>query len=209
MTSGRAAALTRWSFGQLATIAGAPPNYLRTLPGSLAAEALNYGLRHQSREHHQLLVDRDEPWTVHAINITAVRTRPPRRARQPGARPVKTIRVDRGSRVRAGEQVAALEAPELVAQKAEGQSKLQSAEAQLGAIRSKAEANASTYDKLKAASATAGVVAGNDVVLPKRRSRPTRARSPAQQNVEAARQGSSRSATWSPIFVSRRLLPAS
>ena len=66
-TSGRAAALTHWSFGQLATIAGAPPNYLRTLPGSLAAEALNYGLRHQSREHHQLLVDRDEPWTVHAI----------------------------------------------------------------------------------------------------------------------------------------------
>src|SRR5438874_2820881 len=66
-TSGRAAALTHWSFGQLATIAGAPPNYLRTLPGSLAAEALNFGLRHQSREHHQLLVDRDEPWTVHAI----------------------------------------------------------------------------------------------------------------------------------------------
>ena len=31
-TSGRAAVLTRWSFGQLATIAGAPPNYLRTLP---------------------------------------------------------------------------------------------------------------------------------------------------------------------------------
>src|SRR5207244_11234836 len=30
-TSGRAAALTHWSFGQLATIAGAPPNYLRTL----------------------------------------------------------------------------------------------------------------------------------------------------------------------------------
>src|SRR5947207_2150936 len=66
-TSGRAAALTHWSFGQLATIAGAPPNYLRALPGSLAAEALNYGLRHQSREHHQLLVDRDEPRTVHAI----------------------------------------------------------------------------------------------------------------------------------------------
>ena len=40
---------------------------------------------------------------------------------------VKTIRVDRGSRVRAGEQIAVLEAPELVAQKAEAQSKLQSA----------------------------------------------------------------------------------
>jgi membrane fusion protein (multidrug efflux system) len=39
---------------------------------------------------------------------------------------VKTIAVDRGSRVRAGQQFAALEAPELVAQKAEAQSKLQS-----------------------------------------------------------------------------------
>ena len=78
---------------------------------------------------------------------------------------VKTIAVDRGSRVRAGQQLAALEAPELVAQKAEAQSKVQSAEAQLAAIRSKADATASTYEKLKAASATPGVVAGNDVVL--------------------------------------------
>src|SRR5262245_45819130 len=52
---------------------------------------------------------------------------------------VKTIAVDRGSRVRAGEQLAVLEAPELVAQKAEAQSKLQSAEGQLAAVRSKAE----------------------------------------------------------------------
>src|SRR6058998_3188373 len=37
---------------------------------------------------------------------------------------VKTIQVDRGSRVRAGEQVATLDAPELVAQRSEAQSKL-------------------------------------------------------------------------------------
>src|SRR5438067_12995317 len=66
-SSGRAATLTHWSFGQLATIAGAPPNYLRSLPASIAADALNYGLRHQSRTQHQLWIDRDEPWTVHAI----------------------------------------------------------------------------------------------------------------------------------------------
>jgi hypothetical protein len=66
-TSSRTAALTHWSFGQLATIAGAPPNYLRTLPASIAADALNYGLRRQSRERHQLLIDRDAPWTVHAV----------------------------------------------------------------------------------------------------------------------------------------------
>ena len=33
--SGRTAALTHWSFGQLATIASAPPNYLRTLPAEI------------------------------------------------------------------------------------------------------------------------------------------------------------------------------
>jgi hypothetical protein len=65
--SGRAATLTHWSFGQLATIAGAPPNYLRTLPASIAEDALNYGLRRQAREQHQLLIDRNAPWTVHAI----------------------------------------------------------------------------------------------------------------------------------------------
>jgi RND family efflux transporter MFP subunit len=78
---------------------------------------------------------------------------------------VKSIRVDRGSRVRAGELMAQLEAPELLAQRAEAESKLQAAEAQLGVSRSKADADASTFEKLKAAAATPGVVAGNDLVL--------------------------------------------
>jgi membrane fusion protein (multidrug efflux system) len=102
---------------------------------------------------------------------------------------VKTIRVDRGSRVRAGEQIAMLDAPELVAQQGEARSKLQSAEAQLGSIRSKAEANASTYEKLKAASATPGVVAGNDVVLAQKAVEADQGQiAAAQQNIEAARQ---------------------
>ena len=102
---------------------------------------------------------------------------------------VKTIGVDRGSRVRAGQELAVIEAPELVAQKSESQSKLQSAEAQLGAVRSKAEADASTFDKLKAASATPGVVAGNDVVLAQKAVEADQGQiAAAQQNVEAARQ---------------------
>jgi membrane fusion protein (multidrug efflux system) len=102
---------------------------------------------------------------------------------------VKNIRVDRGSRVGAGEQVATLEAPELVAQRSEAQSKLQSAEAQLASVRSKADASASTYDKLKAASATPGVVAGNDVVLAQKAVEADQGQIAAsQQNVEAARQ---------------------
>src|SRR6202035_2831352 len=42
--SGRPAALTRWSFEQLATIAGAPRKYLRTLPALIASSAINPGL---------------------------------------------------------------------------------------------------------------------------------------------------------------------
>ena len=102
---------------------------------------------------------------------------------------VKTISVDRGSRVKAGEPLAVLDAPELGAQKAEAQSKLQSAESQLAAVRSKADATASTYDKLKAASATPGVVAGNDVVIAQKAVEADQGQiAAAQQNVEAARQ---------------------
>ena len=63
----RSAALTHWSFGQLATIAGAPPNYLRTLPASIASNAINYGLQRNRRDQHQLFVEPTAPWTVHAI----------------------------------------------------------------------------------------------------------------------------------------------
>src|SRR4051794_4159935 len=101
----------------------------------------------------------------------------------------KSITVDRGTQVSAGQQLATLEAPELVAQRSEAQSKLQSAEAQLAALRAKAEASASTYDKLKAASATPGVVAGNDVVLAQKTVEADQSQiSAAMQNVEAARQ---------------------
>src|SRR5215210_865511 len=66
-SSGRAAPLTHWSFGQLATIAGAPPSYLRTLPATIAATAINYGLQRQRRDQHQLFIERTAPWTAHAI----------------------------------------------------------------------------------------------------------------------------------------------
>src|SRR5947207_5273896 len=66
-TSGRTAALTHWSFGQLAIIASAPPNYLRTLPAAIASSAINHGLQRQRREQQTLLVERTAPWTVHAV----------------------------------------------------------------------------------------------------------------------------------------------
>jgi RND family efflux transporter MFP subunit len=102
---------------------------------------------------------------------------------------VKTIRVDRGSRVRTRELMAELEAPELLAQRAEAQSKVQAAEAQLAAARSKADADVSTYDKLKAAAATPGVVAGNDLVLAQKTVEADQNQiTAARQIAEAARQ---------------------
>lgn len=102
---------------------------------------------------------------------------------------VKSVRVDRGSRVRAGEVLAQLEAPELLAQRAESESKLQAAEALLGVARAKADADSSTFDKLKAASATPGVVAGNDVLLAQKAVEGDRGQvASAERNVEAARQ---------------------
>lgn len=102
---------------------------------------------------------------------------------------VKSIAVDRGSRVRTGQLLATLDAPELAAQRAEAQSKLQSADAQLGAVRSKADADASSYDKLKAAAATPGVVAGNELVVAQKAVEADQSQIvAAQQTVEAARQ---------------------
>jgi membrane fusion protein (multidrug efflux system) len=102
---------------------------------------------------------------------------------------VKSIRVDRGSRVRAAEVLAVIDAPELAAQRAESQSKEQAAEAQLAAVRSKADADASTYDRLKAASALPGVVAGNDLVIAQKAVEADQGQlAAAQQAIEAARQ---------------------
>jgi RND family efflux transporter MFP subunit len=102
---------------------------------------------------------------------------------------VKAVHVDRGSQVRAGQLLAELEAPELVAQRAEAQSKLQAAEAQLAAVRAKADADQSTFERLKAASATPGVVAGNEVVIAEKAADASRNQViAAQRGVEAARQ---------------------
>ncbi|MEO8259913.1 MAG: efflux RND transporter periplasmic adaptor subunit [Acidobacteriota bacterium] len=102
---------------------------------------------------------------------------------------VKAVHVDRGSRVRAGQLLASLEAPELVAQRSEAQSKLSAAEAQLSVARAKADADKGTFARLKAASATPGVVAGNDVVIAEKTADGSANQVlAAEQSVEAARQ---------------------
>jgi membrane fusion protein, multidrug efflux system len=102
---------------------------------------------------------------------------------------VKAVAVDRGSVVRQGDLLVTLDAPEVVAQRAEAESKRQAAEAQLAAARAKADADAATFDRLTAASATPGVVAGNDVVIAGKAAEASRSQVvAAEQQVEAARQ---------------------
>ena len=102
---------------------------------------------------------------------------------------VKSVNVDRGSRVRAGTLLAVIDAPELSAQRAEAQSKLQGAQAQLAVARAKADADNGTFQKLKAASATPGVVAGNDVSIAEKAAESSESQvAAAQQSVEAARE---------------------
>lgn len=102
---------------------------------------------------------------------------------------VKSISVDRGSHVKAGERIAQLEAPELVAQRSEAQSKLQGAQAQLAAAEAKVASDEGTYEHLKAAATTPGVVAGNDLFVAQKTLDADRAQVKAQQeNVGAAKQ---------------------
>ena len=102
---------------------------------------------------------------------------------------VKSISVDRGSHVKAGERIAQLEAPELIAQRSEAQSKLQAAQAQLAAAEAKVASDEGTYEHLKAAAATPGVVAGNDLFVAQKALEADRAQQKAQQdNVGAAQQ---------------------
>lgn len=102
---------------------------------------------------------------------------------------VKSVAVDRGSVVQRGDVLATLDAPEIVAQRAEAQSKLQAATAQVAAARAKAEADQVTFERLKTASATPGVVAGNDVAVAEKSAEASRNQVvAAEQQVEAARQ---------------------
>ena len=102
---------------------------------------------------------------------------------------VKSIAVDRGSHVKAGELIAQLEAPELNAQRSEAQSKLQAAHAQFAAGEAKVASDEGTFEHLKAASATPGVVAGNDLFVAQKTLDADRAHLKAQQdNVNAAQQ---------------------
>src|ERR1700720_1123897 len=75
------------------------------------------------------------------------------------------IRVDRGSRVRKGELIVRLSAPELVAQRGQAESAMRAAESQLSTAKAKLSSDKGTYLHLASAAKTPGVVAENDVMV--------------------------------------------
>jgi RND family efflux transporter MFP subunit len=76
---------------------------------------------------------------------------------------IESISVDRGSKVRKGDLIIQLSAPEIVAQRAQAEAALHTAEAQLAATRAKLLSDHGTYLHLASAAKTPGVVAGNDL----------------------------------------------
>jgi len=76
-----------------------------------------------------------------------------------------SIRVDVGSRVRKGEELMRLSAPEVVAQRSQGEAAVHAAESQLATAEAKLASDQGTYTHLAAAAKTPGVVAANDLVV--------------------------------------------
>ena len=100
---------------------------------------------------------------------------------------VETVDVDRGSAVRRGQLLVRIVAPELAAQKAEADARVQSARAARIEAAAKLASDEATFQRLKTASATPGVVAGNDVDIAERTVEADRARvDQLQQNETAA-----------------------
>ena len=78
---------------------------------------------------------------------------------------IRDVAVDRGSVVRQGQVLATVDAPEMQAQIIEAQAKAQAVELQRIEASAKLASAQGTYDRLKAAAATPGVVAGNDLLV--------------------------------------------
>jgi len=100
---------------------------------------------------------------------------------------VKWIGVDRGSRVKQGELITQLEAPELVAQRSEADSKYQSAQSQLLASQAKLAADQATYRRMVVAAKVPGAIAGNDLEVAEKSAQADQQNVAAfQKNVKAA-----------------------
>ncbi len=99
---------------------------------------------------------------------------------------MKSIQVDRGSRVKAGELLAQLEAPEILTQQAQAQAAYQSAESQFAAGKSKLASDQATFQRMSVAAKVPGVVAGNDLDIAQRTAQTDEANVAALEKTAAA-----------------------
>ena len=106
---------------------------------------------------------------------------------------VESMPVDRGTWVKPGDVLGVMSAPELRAQRLEAEARIQriesqraEAEAKLAALQATLASSQSTYERLKAASETPGVIAGNDLEVAMRSLEVQRLNADAQKSsVEA------------------------
>ena len=78
---------------------------------------------------------------------------------------VETVTVDRGSRVKAGEVLVQMTAPELVSQRSQAEAAVRAAESQLATAKAKLASDEGTYEHMQEAAKTPGVLAENDVAV--------------------------------------------
>jgi RND family efflux transporter MFP subunit len=101
---------------------------------------------------------------------------------------IDSIKVDRGSRVKKGDLLVRLTAPELVAQRSQSESALRAAESQLASVQAKLASDEGTYLHLASAAKTPGVVAENDLSVASQTAAADKgAVAAAESNVSAAR----------------------
>jgi membrane fusion protein, multidrug efflux system len=102
---------------------------------------------------------------------------------------IEKITVDRGSRVKAGEIIIRLSAPEVLAQRAQAEAASQTAQSQLTSAQAKLAADEGTYQHLAAAAKTPGVVAANDLQVAQHTAAADKAEvQAAEDNVRAGRE---------------------
>ena len=99
---------------------------------------------------------------------------------------VEWIGVDRGSRVRAGDPIARLSAPEVASQRGEAEAKLAAAQAQRVEAEARLASDEGTFQRLTAAAATPGVISGNEIDVARKSVDADRARAEALRESEAA-----------------------
>ena len=115
---------------------------------------------------------------------------------------VKWIGVDRGSTVKQGQLLAVLIAPEIVAQKSEAEAKVLSAENQRIAAEAKLAADESSWERLKQAASTPGVISDEELEVAEKAATADRARVVALRNTADAARANLRSAEEMESYLS-------